>query len=127
MSTAKPQAGTRPAESPSSDRPWLWNVVLLDDQDHTYEYVIRMMQDIFGHSRERAFAIARKVDNNGRAICLTTHREHAELKVEQVSGFGRDPLMPSSKGSMSAVLEPAGQSEGEGGDEPADREHGRAR
>lgn len=90
-----------------SDQPRLWNVVLLDDQDHTYEYVIRMMQQLFGHSQEKAYSIAKRVDNDGRAVCLTTHREHAELKRDQIHAFGRDPLIAASAGPMSAVIEPA--------------------
>lgn len=96
-------------------QPWLWNVVLLNDEEHTYEYVIRMMQTVFAHGQEKAFLIAKTVDSQDRAICLTTHKEHAELKRDQILGFGRDPLMAESKGSMSAVIEPA-EFSGEGDD-----------
>lgn len=100
---------TKPATSttPRVEQPRFWNVVLLDDQDHSYEYVIEMMQKLFGHPLERSFMIAKHVDADGRAICMTTHREHAELKVEQVHGFGRDIRISSCKGSMTAILEPA--------------------
>lgn len=91
----------------STDQPVPWNVVLLDDDEHSYEYVIRMMQELFGHSLERAFQIAKTVDTEGRAICLTTHKEHAELKRDQILAYGRDPIMKESKGSMSAIIEPA--------------------
>lgn len=88
-------------------QPHLWNVVLLNDEEHTYEYVIRMMQDLFSHGKEKAFKIAKTVDKDGRAICLTTHKEHAELKRDQIHAFGRDALMSESKGSMSSIIEPA--------------------
>lgn len=81
--------------------------MLLDDQDHSYDYVIRMVQQLFAHSKDKAFLIAQKVDNDGRAVCLTTHKEHAELKRDQILAFGRDPLMATSKGSMTAIIEPA--------------------
>lgn len=84
-----------------------WNVVLLDDDHHTYEYVMRMVMSLFGVDVTRAFSIAKMVDTDGRAVCLTTHKELAELKVEQIHGFGPDPMMAESAGSMSAVLEPA--------------------
>lgn len=103
MATALPE--TRPETD--TETPVPWNVVLLNDESHTYEYVIRMMQRVFGHSPEKALAIAKAVDTEGRAVCLTTHKEHAELKREQVHGFGPDPLMAESAGSMSAVIEPA--------------------
>jgi ATP-dependent Clp protease adaptor protein ClpS len=82
-------------------------VVLLDDDDHSYDYVIEMAQALFAHPIPRAVDIAKTVDTQGRAILLTTHREHAELKVEQVHGFGADPRIASCKGAMSAIMEPA--------------------
>ncbi len=97
----------RAADKPETKRPRPWNVVLLDDDQHSYEYVIAMMERLFGHPKERAFQIAKRVDAQGRAVVLTTHREHAELKVQQIHGFGADPFIASCLGSMSAVLEPA--------------------
>jgi len=96
----------QPAATDSKPKPWHWNVVLLDDDDHSYDYVVRMLQELFGRSREDAYLVAETVDTQGRAILMTTHREHAELKREQIIAFGRDPLMQTSKGPMSAVLEP---------------------
>lgn len=95
-----------------------WNVILLDDDFHTYEYVIRMMQSVFGHTLESAFRIAVQVDSTGRAVCATVHKELAELKQEQIHAFGRDPLMSTSAGSMSATIEPCtgGDDDEAGGD-----------
>lgn len=81
--------------------------MLLDDDDHSYEYVILMMQELFKHPLEKAFMVAQTVDSQGRAVCLTTHKEHAELKRDQILAFGKDPLIASCKGSMSAIIEPA--------------------
>jgi ATP-dependent Clp protease adaptor protein ClpS len=107
MSTTQttPAPTVRPEQETKQLPPW--NVVLLNDDDHTYEYVIRMVQSLFSHGKEKAYTIAKTVDSQGRAICLTTHKEHAELKREQVHAFGRDPLMAACKGSMSAIIEPA--------------------
>lgn len=108
----------RPRPEPKEDEGLLvpWHVVLLDDDHHTYEYVMRMVSKIFGHNVARAFEVAKTVDSHGRAICMTTHKELAELKVEQIHSFGPDPLMTESAGSMSAVMEPA-QTDGDGDDD----------
>jgi ATP-dependent Clp protease adaptor protein ClpS len=98
----KPKAEERAKRQPP------YNVVLLNDDDHTFEYVIAMMQVLFGYPRERGMQIADEVHHTGRCIVLTTTREHAELKQDQIHAFGPDPL--SSKecvGSMSAIIEPA--------------------
>jgi ATP-dependent Clp protease adaptor protein ClpS len=85
-----------------------YHVILLDDDDHTYEYVIRMLQELFAHSFETAYLMAVEVDTTGRVIVLTTTKEHAELKRDQIHAFGPDPLSSRNcAGSMSAVIEPA--------------------
>ena len=95
--------------APSAPRNELesWHVILHDDDDHTYEYVMAMMQQLFGHPLEQGFTIAKAVDEDGRAICMTTHKELAELKRDQIHAYGRDPLMARSKGSMRATIEKA--------------------
>jgi ATP-dependent Clp protease adaptor protein ClpS len=85
-----------------------YNVVLLDDDDHTFEYVIVMLKQLFGYPEEKGYQMALEVHTTGRVIVLTTAREHAELKRDQIHAFGPDPF--SSKncaGSMSAYIEPA--------------------
>ena len=84
-----------------------YHVVLLNDDDHSYEYVIIMLQQLFGYPREKGNQLAQEVDSQGRAIVLTTTKEHAELKVDQIHAFGPDLNSKNCKGSMSAYMEPA--------------------
>lgn len=83
-----------------------YNVILLDDNDHTYEYVIEMLMHIFGHSQERAYSMAVEVDRAGRVIVDTTTKERAELKRDQIHSYGADWRIDHCKGSMSAIIEP---------------------
>ena len=83
-----------------------WNVVLLDDSDHTYDYVVEMLGAVFGHPLSTAFRMAVEVDTTGRVIVWTAHRELAELKQDQIHAYGADPRITRCRGSMSAVLEP---------------------
>ena len=83
-----------------------YHVVLWNDDDHTYEYVVAMLQRLFGHAPQRGFTLAREVDTRGRAIVLTTTREHAELKRDQIRAFGADRMLARSRGSMAASIEP---------------------
>lgn len=85
-----------------------YHVVLLDDDDHTYEYVIEMLMQLFGHAPEKAYAMAVEVDRSGRVIVETAHRERAELKRDQIQAYGPDWRLAHSRGSMGAVVEPAG-------------------
>ena len=87
-------------------------MILFDDQEHSYDYVIEMLQRVFGHPLEKAYQVAKTVDDDGRAVCLTTHLELGELKIEQIHTYGPDCLIAECKGAMSAQLEPA-QCEGD--------------
>jgi ATP-dependent Clp protease adaptor protein ClpS len=84
-----------------------YHVVLWDDQDHTYEYVIEMLQKLFGHDLPTAFRMAQEVDTTGRCNVFTGTLEKAEFKRDQIHGYGADPKIPRCKGSMSASVEPA--------------------
>jgi ATP-dependent Clp protease adaptor protein ClpS len=97
--TAKPKPKRQPR----------YHVVLWDDQFHTYGYVVRMMREVFRMSDEKGYEVARKVDSVGKAICLTTTKEHAELKRDQIHAYGSDAESATgrSKGSMWATIEPA--------------------
>ena len=83
-----------------------YHVILWDDDDHSYAYVIAMMMQVFGHSSEKGYQIARQVDTQGRVVVLTTTKEHAELKRDQIHAFGKDGLIEKCQGSMWATIEP---------------------
>jgi ATP-dependent Clp protease adaptor protein ClpS len=107
-----PSATTRPTTIPgrieeaTPEVEPLWQLVLLDDDDHTYDYVIEMLGAVFGYAVSKAFALARIVDTEGRVTLMTASRDACEAKQGQVHAYGPDPRIPRSKGSMSAVLEP---------------------
>lgn len=86
-----------------------YHVVLLNDDDHTYAYVVEMLNRLFAHPPEKAFGMACEVDQTGRVIVDTTSLERAELKREQIHSFGRDWRIERCQGSMAAVIEPAGE------------------
>ena len=90
----------------------LYHVVLLDDDAHTYDYVIEMLQKLFLCSQADAFQHAVEVDSTGRTIVITCELAQAEFGRDQIHAYGADPRMPNSKGSMSAIIEPAGPREG---------------
>lgn len=94
--TAEPKPQTAPQ----------WQVVLLDDDFHTYAYVIEMLGKIFGHAPERAYQMACEVDGSGRVVVYTGVYEQAEFKQQQVHAYGPDWRVPHCKGAMTAVLEP---------------------
>lgn len=82
-----------------------YNVMLWDSDDHSFGYVEKMLRELFGHEPEQCQKIAKQVDSDGKAVVLTTTKEHAELKRDQIHAYGRDNL-EGSKGSMWSTIEP---------------------
>ena len=82
-----------------------FHVILWNDDVHTYEYVIIMLHAVFGYPVEKGFQLALEVDTRGRAIVFTSSLEQAELKRDQILGFGPDPLLTESQGAIIATLE----------------------
>jgi ATP-dependent Clp protease adaptor protein ClpS len=85
----------------------LYHVILLNDDDHTYDYVIEMLAKIFGFSESKALSHAVEVDTNGTTILLTCELEKAEHKRDLIHSYGPDWRLPRSLGSMAALVEPA--------------------
>lgn len=98
---AKPSRKQKPTLLPP------YHVILFNDDDHTYEYVIEMLKVLFAFPDEKGFELAQNVDRDGRVILLTTHKEMAELKRDQIHAYGTDARVATCKGSMSATIEPA--------------------
>jgi ATP-dependent Clp protease adaptor protein ClpS len=101
-----PDRQTSEQKRPKRQPPY--NVVLWNDDDHSYHYVIAMLREVFGYPPEKGFQMAKEVDTHGQVIVLTTTREHAELKRDQIHAYGKDALIDGCRGSMSATIEPVG-------------------
>jgi len=101
MSTA-----TVPEQETVTKRQPPYNVILHNDDDHSFEYVIGMLQQLFSYPQEKGHKLAHQVDDNGFAVILTTSKEHAEFKQEQVHAFGPDKTIVRCKGSITYSIEP---------------------
>src|SRR5882757_6249845 len=84
-----------------------YNVIILNDEEHTFDYVIELLTKLFRHPLPTAEALTWQIHNSGRAIVYTTHKEKAELKRDQVLSYGADPRMSISKGPLGCYIEPA--------------------
>jgi ATP-dependent Clp protease adaptor protein ClpS len=83
----------------------LWYVILHDDQLHSYEYVIRMLMDLFEMTFDRAFLHALEVDTQDVTIVARLSKEKATQKRNEIMSYGGDPWMKTTV-SMKASIEP---------------------
>ncbi len=90
----------------SSEEP-MFHVVLLNDDDHSYGYILEMLGKLFFLSASEAMRHAVEIDTTGRSVVMTCPKPEAEFARDQIQSFGKDRRVPACKGSMSAIVEPA--------------------
>jgi ATP-dependent Clp protease adaptor protein ClpS len=84
-----------------------YNVIVMNDEEHTFEYVIELLTKLFAYPLSTAESLTWKIHHSGRAVVYTTHKEKAELKRDQVLSYGPDARMSTSKGPLNCYIEPA--------------------
>lgn len=109
MSTAAvlPEVEVIGEEVEKEDLDRLYHVILLDDDDHTYEYVIEMLMELFSFSEQKAYEHTVEVDTKGHTRLITCALSEAEKKRDQIHAHGADWRLERSVGAMAALIEPA--------------------
>ena len=88
LAVSVPQKRKQARQDNRPKRQARYHVLLWNDDHHSYEYVIEMLQQLFGHP-----------------VVLTTTMEHAELKQDQIHSYGKDAMISQCKGSMTCTIE----------------------
>ena len=81
---------------PKLKKPPLFRVVLLNDDYTPMEFVVQILEMIFGMDRPKATRVMLEVHTKGKGVCGVFTYEIAETKVAQVSSYAEQnqhPLM----------------------------------
>lgn len=79
---------------PKLKRPRMYKVVLHNDDYTPMEFVVVLLEQIFGMSREKATQVMLHVHTRGKGVCGVFTREIAETKVAQVNDYSRQNQHP---------------------------------
>ena len=74
--------------------PQMYQVVMLNDDYTPMEFVVDVLQRIFGLDRIRATRVMLEVHTNGKGVCGSFTYEIAETKVAQVTAYARQHQHP---------------------------------
>jgi ATP-dependent Clp protease adaptor protein ClpS len=94
-------------EISDQQREKLYHVIILNDEEHSFDYVIEMLQSVFGFSYATAMTHTVEADATGSSIVMTTGLTEAEKKRDMIHAYGPDWRMPNSRGPVTALVEPA--------------------
>lgn len=79
---------------PRIKKPPLFRVVLINDDFTPMEFVVDILESIFGMERTRATQVMLEVHTKGKGICGVYNFEIAETKVAQVMGIAKQHQHP---------------------------------
>ena len=94
MSTQEQNGSVLEAERTRVKPPPLFKVILLNDDYTPMDFVVVVLQTVFGMSREKATLVMLQVHREGMGVCGTFTREVAVAKVEQVVDIARKHQHP---------------------------------
>jgi len=99
---------TNPREETRTRRIPPYNVILLNDDHHSGEFVMGVLCKVLGCPIERAYQLMLEAHTSGRSIIWTGTKEVAELKAEQVQTFHETRGSDGTQlGPVGCVIEPA--------------------
>jgi len=88
------QTGVITKTRPKTKKPRLFKVLLLNDDYTPMEFVVYILEHVFGKSREEATGIMLHVHQKGVGLCGVYTHEIAETKVTQVMGLAHENQHP---------------------------------
>lgn len=94
MSKQEQHGSVLEAERTRVKPPPLYKVVLLNDDYTPMDFVVVVLQTVFGMSREKATQVMLQVHREGMGVCGTYTREVAATKVDQVINLARKHQHP---------------------------------
>jgi ATP-dependent Clp protease adaptor protein ClpS len=84
-----------------------YNLILENDEYHSFEFVIMVLCKALGYSVEKSYQYTLEAHNSGQAIVWTGSKEVAELKLEQVLTFHEERTDGRKFGPLQCRIEPA--------------------
>ena len=79
---------------PQIKQPPLYRVVLINDDFTPMEFVVEILESVFGMERTRATQVMLEVHTKGKGVCGVYSYEIAETKVAQVMGIAKQHQHP---------------------------------
>lgn len=99
---------SKPQEQTGTRKVPPYHVILENDDYHSCEFVVAVIQKAMGYSQERAMQLMLTAHHSGRSVIWTGTREVAELKVDQILTYHETREPDGAKlGPLSCVIEPA--------------------
>jgi ATP-dependent Clp protease adaptor protein ClpS len=81
-------------DKPDLKEPSMYQVVLLNDDFTPMEFVVYILQSIFGYEHERSTQIMLAVHTTGKGVCGIFPKEIAEMKSHEINELAKSHEHP---------------------------------
>ena len=98
---------TKEAEETKTHRLPPYNVILENDDHHSMEFVMDVLQKALGYNEQKSYQLMLLAHETGQAIVWTGSKEVAELKLEQMLSFHEIKANGQKLGPLGVRIEPA--------------------
>ena len=104
-----PTLTTKPKEREESRTRTIppFNVILKNDDHHSFEFVINVLCKALNYDTQKAFLLTQEAHSSGRAVVWTGPKEVAEFKAEQIQTFHETRGDGAKLGPLDCSIEPA--------------------
>jgi ATP-dependent Clp protease adaptor protein ClpS len=109
MTTPATPTETLPAEATDTQtrRQPPYAVILHNDDFNTMQFVVAVLQKVFGYTLEKCVQLMLEAHETGRCVVWSGSLELAELKADQIVGCGADPDAANGKAEpLRVTVEP---------------------
>jgi ATP-dependent Clp protease adaptor protein ClpS len=84
-----------------------YNVILENDDHHSFEFVMGVLQKALGYNEQKCYELTLLAHTSGQAVVWTGSKEVAELKMEQMLSFHEIKANGQKLGPLGVRIEPA--------------------
>lgn len=91
--SAMPTPVINPDTREQTDLNTPWTVVMHNDPINLFAMVVKVLQKVCEHPKEKAERLTNQIHNEGKAVVWDGPKEQAEMKAHQLQGWGLDARM----------------------------------
>lgn len=106
LASATPKTAPKTADQTRTRQVPPYHVILLNDDDHSMEFVIDVLRKVFGYTVEKSYELMMEAHEKGRSVIWTGPKEVAELKGEQIDTH-HEKKAGQDIGPVGYAIEPA--------------------
>jgi ATP-dependent Clp protease adaptor protein ClpS len=94
QTTVKPRAKPKTKAEPTTERPKLWKVILLNDDYTPREFVVQVLKAVFRMNESHAYRVMMTAHQRGACVIAVFTKDVADTKAKEATELGKSNGYP---------------------------------